>query len=49
MSKKLFNDLKKFDLIFASEKLRQIAIEKYGNCVVTFWKFNIDKMKKMSY
>ena len=49
MSKKLFADLKKCELIFTSEGLRQAAIEKYGNSVVTFWKFNIDKMQKMGY
>lgn len=49
MSKKLFNDLKKIELIFTSEGLRQAAIEKYGNHVMTFWKFNIKLMQKMGY
>lgn len=49
MSSKLFNDLKKCELIFTSEGLRQAAIEKYGNCVVAFWKFDVDQMKKMGY
>lgn len=49
VSKKLFSDLKKCELIFTSEGLRQTAIEKYGNSVVTFWKFNIDRMQKMGY
>lgn len=49
MSKKLFADLKKCELIFTSEGLRQAAIEKYGNSVVAFWKFNIDEMQKMGY
>lgn len=49
MSSKLFNDLKKCELIFTSEGLRQAAIEKYGNYVVTFWKFDVDQMKKMGY
>lgn len=49
MSMKLFNDLKKCELIFTSEGLRQAAIEKYGNSVVTFWKFDVDRMKKMGY
>lgn len=49
MSKKLFSDLKKCELIFTSEGLRQAAIEKYGNHVVTFYKFNIDQMQKMGY
>ena len=47
MSKKLFADLKKCELIFTSEGLMQAAIEKYGNHGVTFWKFNVDKMQKM--
>lgn len=49
MSKKLFTDLKKCELVFTSEGLRQAAIEKYGNHVVTFWKFNVDQMQKMGY
>ena len=49
VSKKLFNDLKKCELIFTSEGLRQAAIEAYGNHVMTFWKFDVDKMKKMGY
>ena len=49
MSSKLFNDLKKCELIFTSEGLRQTAIKNYGNSVVTFWKFNVDQMKKMGY
>ena len=49
MSKKLFNDLKKCNLIFTSEGLRQAAIKKYGNHVITFWKFNVDRMQKMGY
>lgn len=49
MSKKLFNDLKKCDLVFTSEELRQSAIKKYKGHVITFWKFNIDRMQKMGY
>lgn len=49
MSKKLFLDLKKCDLIFTSEGLRQKAIERYGNCVQTYYKFNIERMKKLGY
>ena len=49
MSKKLFADLKKCELIFTSERLRQASIKKYGSHVVTFWKFDIDRMKKMGY
>lgn len=49
MSKKLFAELKKCELIFTSEGLRQAVIERYGNSVVAFWKFNIDQMQKMGY
>lgn len=49
VSKKLFKDLKNCELIFTSEGLRQAAIERYGNSVVTFWKFNIDQMQKIGY
>lgn len=49
MSKKLFNDLKKCELIFTNEGLRQAAIRKYGNHVVAFWKFNVNRMKEMGY
>lgn len=49
VSKKLFTDLKKCELIFTSEGLRQAAIKQYGNHVVTFWKFNIDQMQKIGY
>lgn len=49
MSNRLFNDLKKCELIFTSEGLRQAAIKKYGNSAVTFWKFDVIQMKKMGY
>lgn len=49
MSKKLFGDLKKCELIFTSEGLRQAAIKKYGNHVMTYWKFNVNKMKELGY
>lgn len=49
MSKKLFSDLKKCDLIFTSEGLRQKAIKKYGNHVQTYYKFNIERMKELGY
>lgn len=49
MSKKLFNDLKKCELIFTSEGLRQAALKRYGNMVQTYWKFNIEKMKELGY
>jgi hypothetical protein len=49
MSKKLFNDLKNTELIFTSEELRQAAIKKYGTLVITYWKFNIERMQKLGY
>ena len=49
MSKKLFNDLKKCELIFTSEALRQKKKKKYGDHVRTFWKFNVDRMKELGY
>lgn len=49
ISKQLFGNLKKCGLIFTCELLRQNAIEKYGNHAVTFWKFDVDRMKKMGY
>lgn len=49
MSKKMFDELKKCGLIFTTERLRQIAIKKYGNSVVTFWKFDVEQMQEMGY
>lgn len=49
MSKNLFKNLKNTELIFTSEGLRLDAIKKYGNHVITFWKFNINQMQKMGY
>lgn len=49
MSKRLFHDLKKLELIFTSEGLKQDAIKKYGTSVITYWKFNIEGMQKLGY
>ncbi|WP_448902319.1 hypothetical protein [Eubacterium sp.] len=49
MSKKLFNDLKKLELIYTSKTLRQAAIKRYGSHVKTYWKFNIERMQKLGY
>lgn len=49
VSKKLFNDLKKCELIFTNEELRQMAIRKYDTDKFSLWKFDIDWMKKMGY
>lgn len=49
MSKKLFNDLKKLNLVFTNEELKQDAIKRYGVSSVTYWKFNIEKMQRLGY
>ena len=49
MSKKLFNDLKKLELIFMSERLTQAAMNKYHDKSLVFWKFDISKMEKLGY
>ena len=49
MSKKLFHDLRKLELIFTSEELKKDAIKKYGTSVITYWKFNIERMQKLGY
>lgn len=49
MSKKMFADLKKRELIFTNEKLRTIAVKRYGKNFMTYYKFNIEKMKSAGY
>lgn len=49
MSKKLFNNLKKCELIFTNEGLRQAAIKRYGSSVITYWKFNVNRMEEFGY
>lgn len=49
MSKKLFSDLRKYELIFTNEELRQTAIRKYNTDKFSLWKFDIDWMKKVGY
>ena len=49
MSKKLFHDLRKLELIFTSEELKKDAIKKYGTSVITYWKFSIERMQKLGY
>ena len=49
ISKKLFNDLKRCELIFTSEGLRQDALKRYGKSVIAYWKFNVNKMKELGY
>lgn len=49
MSKKLFSDLRKCEIIFTNEELRQIAIRKYNTDKFSLWKFDIDWMKKIGY
>lgn len=49
MSKKLFNELKKLEFIFTSDGLKLQAEKRYGHAGFTYWKFNIDRMKKAGY
>lgn len=49
MSKKLFSELKKLEFIFTSDGLRLQAEKRYGHTGLTYWKFNIDRMKKSGY
>ena len=49
MSKKLFNDLKRLELVFTNEGLKQNAIKKYSMNVVTYWKFDVERMQKLGY
>lgn len=49
MSKKLFNELKKLEFIFTSDGLKLQAEKRYGHTGLTYWKFNIDRMKIAGY
>lgn len=49
VSKKLFNELKKLEFIFTSDGLKLQAEKQYGYTGLTYWKFNIDRMKKAGY
>lgn len=49
MSKKLFNELKKLEHIFTNDDLKSKATERYGNSEITYWKFDIEKMKKAEH
>lgn len=49
MSKKLFNDLKKTNIIYTNDDLKQAAIKRYPSINVTLWKFDIEQMKKNGY
>lgn len=49
ISKKLVNDLKKLELIFTSEGLKQDAVKRYGSSIMAYWKFNIERMQKLGY
>ncbi len=49
MSKKLFKDLKIVGLIFTNDTLKKSAIEKYGDPTLSYWKFDVEKMKEMGY
>lgn len=49
MSKKLFSELKKCGLVFTNEALKQNATKQYGSSVVTYYKFDIQRMEKLGY
>lgn len=49
MSKKLFADLKKRELIFTNEKLKATAMKRHEKKFMTYYKFNIERMKSMGY
>ena len=49
MSKKLFKDLKTCGLIYTNEKLHKIAMNRYGCENITYYKFDIEKMKSLGY
>lgn len=50
MSQTLFRSLKNTGLIYTNDSLKKAAMEAYSNDdSVTFWKFNIERMKKLGY
>lgn len=50
MSKKLFNDLKKLCFIYTNNELKILAKKHWThNDMITYWKFDINKMKKFGY
>ena len=48
LSKELAKKLKELDAIYTNEDLKLAAEEKYRATGVTYWKFNIEKMKQLS-
>lgn len=48
LSKKLVKDLKKSNAIYTNDNLKMAAEARYGHCGVTYWKFDIEKMKQLA-
>lgn len=50
MSQTLFRSMKNTGLIYTNDSLKKAAMETYsGDDSVTFWKFDIERMKKLGY
>ncbi|MBT9788738.1 hypothetical protein GPK90_05180 [Clostridium sp. MCC344] len=48
LSKKLVKDLKKSNAIYTNDDLKMAAEARYGYSGMTFWKFDIGKMKQLT-
>ena len=48
LSKKLVKDLKKSNSIYTNDDLKMAAEARYGCSGMTFWKFDIEKMKQLA-
>nr|WP_142411372.1 hypothetical protein [Clostridium sp. Marseille-P7770] len=48
LSKKLVKDLKKSNAIYTNEDLKMAAESRYRYSGITFWKFDIEKMKHLA-
>ncbi|SCH17371.1 Uncharacterised protein [uncultured Clostridium sp.] len=48
LSKKLVKDLKKSNAIYTNDDLKMAAEARYGYSGMTFWKFDIEKMKRLA-
>ena len=48
LSKKLVKDLKKSNAIYTNDNLKMAAEARYGCSGMTFWKFDIEKMKQLA-
>ena len=48
LSKKLVKDLKKSNAIYTNDDLKMAAEDRYGYSGITYWKFDIEKMKQLA-